>query len=334
MSDLRSDADQSVPEPAGPEGIWGGARRIGDIRQWLGTSGALSGTNGAGRLAFLYAVGFAALLVGIVNVLNVITWSHAEPQASVLGPVIWEGTSWVAFMAFIWIPWIAFRLAPPLGRPRWRLLAVHPAGAVLFAIGHVGGFVLLRKLIYWLAGDSYQFGALGPHFLYEFSKDALGYVAMIASFGVIERLLEAPAARPAGEVMFTIRDGAKITRVAIRDILAVNSAGNYVEFALRDGRRLLMRSPLSAIETELGPARFRARAPLLAGQRDADDGAEARGLRRLYGRTGRAQRAAVAAVSRSAGEAAGDVSPTSPRSAPGGRRHRGDRPSCGGCRCR
>jgi DNA-binding LytR/AlgR family response regulator len=36
----------------------------------------------------------------------------------------------------------------------------------------------------------------------------------------------------------------------------VTSAGNYVEFVLADGRRLLMRSPLSALEEELQPRGF------------------------------------------------------------------------------
>jgi DNA-binding LytR/AlgR family response regulator len=55
---------------------------------------------------------------------------------------------------------------------------------------------------------------------------------------------------------FDIRDGAKLTRVRLDDILAIASAGNYVEFVLRDGRRLLMRTPLSALESELGPRGF------------------------------------------------------------------------------
>jgi DNA-binding LytR/AlgR family response regulator len=55
---------------------------------------------------------------------------------------------------------------------------------------------------------------------------------------------------------FDIRDGAKLTRVKFDEILAITSAGNYVEFVLRDGRRLLMRSPLSALETELATQGF------------------------------------------------------------------------------
>ena len=39
-------------------------------------------------------------------------------------------------------------------------------------------------------------------------------------------------------------------------ITAVASAGNYVEFVLRDGRRLLMRSPLAAVEEDLSSRGF------------------------------------------------------------------------------
>ena len=39
-------------------------------------------------------------------------------------------------------------------------------------------------------------------------------------------------------------------------VLAIASAGNYVEFVLKDGRRPLMRSPLSTLESELGSRGF------------------------------------------------------------------------------
>ena len=55
---------------------------------------------------------------------------------------------------------------------------------------------------------------------------------------------------------FDIRDGAKLTRVRLEDILAISSAGNYMEFFLADGRRLLMRAPLHGVEDELGPRGF------------------------------------------------------------------------------
>jgi DNA-binding LytR/AlgR family response regulator len=53
-----------------------------------------------------------------------------------------------------------------------------------------------------------------------------------------------------------IRDGARLNSVRLEDVLAINSAGNYVEFRMRDGSRLMMRSRLSALEETLGPSGF------------------------------------------------------------------------------
>jgi hypothetical protein len=204
---------------------------------------------------FWTATALTAAVVAIIDVLNVITRQHDEPQWGLAGPIVWEATSWIALMAFVWIPWIGYRLAPPFERPRWRVLAVHPVGALIFGICHVTTFVLLRKLIYWAAGANYDFGAVLPNFLYEFSKDWMGYAMQVCGFATLTRLL--PSAAPApSEATFAIKDGARIVRVPVREILAVSSAGNYVEFVLRDGRRPLMRSALSQIETEFAPRGF------------------------------------------------------------------------------
>lgn len=256
VSALPSDTGQSGTTPAPPKGARGGGRRIGDVWQWLGTSGGESGTSGTGWRTFLYTVALVAVIAGLFNTLSIITITHEEPQVGVLAPIVWEGSSWVTLVAVLWIPWLAFRFAPPLGRKWWRL-AVHPPAAFLVSLIHVTSFIALRKLAYAFAGDVYDVGPFWPHFFYEFSKDGLGYLLIITSFAVIERILESQRpAVPAGEAMYTIRDGARITRVPVRDILAISSAGNYVEFVLRDGRKLLMRSPLSAIEAELAPQGF------------------------------------------------------------------------------
>jgi hypothetical protein len=246
-------ASTSSPEKAGR----GEVRRIGDVWQWLGTSGPAAGTSGAGWRVFGYTTALTAAIVSIIDVLNVITRQHDEPQWGLAGPIVWEATSWVALMAFVWIPWIGYRLAPPFERPRWRMLVVHPAGALLFGICHVATFVLLRKLIYWAAGANYDFGAVVPNFLYEFSKDWMGYAMQVCGFALFARLMRPVAvALSSSEATFTIKDGTRILRVPVREILAVSSAGNYVEFVLRDGRRPLMRSPLSQIETEFTPRGF------------------------------------------------------------------------------
>lgn len=220
-------------------------------------NGDAAGTSGTGWRTFAYSCAMVAVIIGAINIVDVITIRHEEPQFGLAGPIVWEGSSWLTWLAFMWIAWVAFRLAPPLARPRWRLFVVHPVGALAFSLAHVAGFVALRKLVYWFAGSVYDFGAFWPHFAYEFGKDAFGYILMIAGFTLNEHLLLLYQRVPQnGPSTFTIRDGARITRVAIADILAVASAGNYVEFVLRDGRKLLMRSPLGAIEAELSPRGF------------------------------------------------------------------------------
>ena len=205
---------------------------------------------------FRYCLAIAAGLVAVVNTINVITIWHEDPGAGRAAPLIWEGTSAVTLLLFLWIPWLAWRMAPPQVRPRWKVL-IHVPGALAFSLAHVGLFVLLRELIYWIAGARYQFGAFFPHFWYELRKDSLGYVLFIGCFTLVDHLLrQQPIHTPGQALTLDIRDGAKLTRVRIEEILAVESAGNYVEFILRDGRRPLMRSPLSVLETELSPRGF------------------------------------------------------------------------------
>jgi hypothetical protein len=257
MSGPSIDTTQSGSPPRDLKGVGDGTRRIGDLWQRLGTSGARDGTSGAGWRTYLYSLALAAVVVGVVNIIDVMTIHHDHPEYPLAAPIVWEGSSWFSWLVSMRIAWAAFRLAPPRGKPRWRLLAVHPAGAALFSLAHVMGFVLLRKTIYWLAGASYDFGAFWPHFTYEFGKDVFGYVLMIAGFDLNEHLLSLHgSAAPDVPAMYTIRDGSRIVRVAIADILAISSAGNYVEFVLRDGRKPLMRSPLSALEAELAAHGF------------------------------------------------------------------------------
>lgn len=234
------------------------ARRIGDVWQWLGISGDAIGTSGILRRTFFYAMAATAAVVGVVVTQNVITETHVAPRLDLLEPVIWEGSSWISLMAFFWLPWIGYRLAPPWSRPRWRLLAHLPV-LILFSLAHVGGFVLLRGLAYRLAGSVYDFGPFASQFLaFEFRKDVLAYLLIVAGFWLIEHLLRQQQliAVPGQSLTFDIRDGARLTRVALAQISAVASAGNYVEFVLRDGRRLLMRSSLAAVEEDLAPRGF------------------------------------------------------------------------------
>ncbi len=223
------------------------SRRIGDVWQWLGISGDTIGTGGTSRRTFWYAYATTAVFACVVNLLNVLTIRHDRPELGFLEPAIWEGSSWLSLLVFFWIAWIFWRLAPL--RSGWRLL-LHIPGAVIYSLAHVGGFIVLRKFAYWALGSRYVFG---ENFFYELPKDALAYSLFVAGIALIEHLLRQQRLiqTPGQTLTFDIRDGAKLTRVRLSEILAITSAGNYVEFALQDGRRLLMRSPLSALESDL-----------------------------------------------------------------------------------
>ena len=233
-------------------------REPSDVWQWLGLNGGGLGTSGVLRATFRWSCIAAAALVAVVNSINVITDVHEWPQSGILPPVIAEGSSWITLLAFFWIPWVGYRLAPPTARPRWRLL-IHLPTALLFSFAHVAGFYALRKLIYWLAGANYDFGSFYRHFFgYEFRKDALGYCLFIAGFALIEHLLRQQRLieTPGQSLTLDIRDGAKLVRVRLDEVLAIASAGNYAEFHLRDGRALLMRSSLAALENDLSTRGF------------------------------------------------------------------------------
>jgi hypothetical protein len=226
-----------------------GQRRIGDIWQGLGLNGVFFGTDGTSRRTFAYAHAAAALIVSVINILNVITIEHGIPHLNPLEPLIWEGSSWLSLVAFFWIVWLAWRFAPLRVRPRWLFL-IHIPAVLVFALAHISGFIALRIFAYWLLGGHYHVGHFWPQFLYELRKDSFAYLMFLAGFALIEHLLRQQRLVHTSGQTFDIRDGARLTRVRLSDILAITSAGNYVEFALADGRRLLMRSPLSAVESE------------------------------------------------------------------------------------
>lgn len=254
------------PDDVAPRG--GATQASGDVRRPAGgdrappvTSGAPSVTNGGGPGLFrradrrdLWSAGLTIAVVGMAVVMvNALTALADREDLDVWEPWVWEGSSMVGALLALWIPWLAVALASPDEalaegwRPKAWFVAVHLIGVLAYSILHVGIFVLLREAAYAVAGAPYDFG---DRFLYEFRKDALTYSLFVSVFWVTA-FLRRRHDEPVRPVSFDIRDGARILRAPLGDILAVSSAGNYVEFWLADGRRPLMRTTLSAIETEL-----------------------------------------------------------------------------------
>jgi len=195
-----------------------------------------------------------AAITTIVLVVNSLTHLSDLPQIDRWEPWTWEITSAVSILLWVWMPWLATAAAPPdevAGegwRPKARFAAIHLTALLVFSALHVAGFVLLRSLVY-AAMDAAPY-AFGDRFIYELRKDFISYGALVVTFWLIGHLRRRRE-EPVRPVSFDIRDGARIIRTPLAQIVAVSSAGNYVEFWLADGRRPLMRATLAAIEVEL-----------------------------------------------------------------------------------
>jgi DNA-binding LytR/AlgR family response regulator len=240
----------------------------GDQRPPAGTNGKPSGTNGGlfglsgeERQGLWRAWLLGVSLISCIAVVNVLTIRHDAPRLGTLGPAIWEGSSALVTLAIFMIP-AAVAVWMTRTSPRWwRAAPVHLVAVVLYSVLHVSGFVALRKLAYLaFMGGPYQFGPLSTEFPYEFRKDLMAYgLASIIYYLSLRRSAREAAAQAqtaSPVASFDIRDGARLVRVPVSEILAVRSAGNYAEFLLADGRRPLMRSSLGALETGMAEHGF------------------------------------------------------------------------------
>lgn len=218
------------------------------------TTGVLFGMSGEERRAILRAWLLAIGLIATICVVNILTIRHDDPDLPALLPILWEASSALVTLAIFAIP-AAVALWTHRNGPRWwQAASVHLAAVLAYSALHVAGFVALRKLAYLVVlQQTYDFGDLAREFPYEFRKDLVAYAIAWFIFIVSLRQGHHPAAAQtlATPRTFDIQEGTRLIRVPLDDILAVRSAGNYVEFVLVDSRRPLMRSPLAAIETEL-----------------------------------------------------------------------------------
>lgn len=250
--------------------LWGDRRRRGDGAAARGTSGAAAGTSGF-RLT-LGAWALAAALMALVTFVNVATiLDDARRRGAHMPlalPLTLETTSALAALASLFIVVVALRIAPPGRGPWWRAVAVHAVGTLAFSVTHITLMTLLRAAIAALVRYPYSFSP--SEIPYEYRKDLLSYLVIGGVFWLVERERERltrtaeprtepraePAALAAGPATFDIRDGASILRVPVGEILAAQAAGNYVEFALEDGRRPLMRASMAAVEAALAAHGF------------------------------------------------------------------------------
>ncbi|MDO9335656.1 MAG: LytTR family DNA-binding domain-containing protein [Caulobacter sp.] len=227
------------------------------------TSGDATGTNGADpaadRRAFWICMAGALLFIAAINTVNALSWLSEDPHAALARVIVTEASSGLTAIALLWIPWLTLKRLPLDRPPLWRTLGLHLAALLVFSALHVAAFSLLRLVVLGALGIDYEVGPWLNRFVYELRKDALYYAMVMVTFWLVrDRILRraAPAAAAAEPATFDIRDGARLVRAELADILAVSSAGNYAEFHLADGRRPLMRASLASLEARLGAQGF------------------------------------------------------------------------------
>jgi sensor histidine kinase YesM len=94
-------------------------------------------------------------------------------------PFVWELSS--TLIVFACIPLIVrferrFRLDD---RKWWRTLLAHTGGVLAFSAVHVAFIILIRKSVYALMGESYDFGNLAVRGFYELQKDLITYAVIL-----------------------------------------------------------------------------------------------------------------------------------------------------------
>jgi len=239
----------------------------GDERSVRGDGGASAGTSGDGfglsgveRQALLIGWTSGMAIASLIIFFDIITQTLGPAHRGFWRPVVEEMSSWLTTAVGLLLPALVAVWSRRRPRRWWSVGLAHAAGAAVYFVVHVGGFLLLRRFVFTSLLHMSHGAPLSPGMLfYEATKDVPTYAFAASAFWVLLRWLgsRAQAANQAdGPALFDIRDGARLLRVPVSDILAVRSAGNYVEFLLGDGRSPLMRAALSGLEPQLAELGF------------------------------------------------------------------------------
>jgi hypothetical protein len=256
MSDIKNAQDRPRVEP-----VWDQNQPAWDDTGPRGTSGALGGIIGADWMLY-GAVAAVALGIGIVNALSKaqdVAWHGGVYDART--PLFWEMSSIATIILIAPLLFVAVRRMRHVSG--WPLrLALAVAAIIVFSALHIAGMVGLRKFVMFLAGGSYDFRFSVATLIYEFRKDVITCLLIGGALWLIDSHREAQLSRsaattapanlaPAAPLMVWLRDGSARIRIEPRDILWISSAGNYVEYALANGRTHLVRGTLAAEEARL-----------------------------------------------------------------------------------
>ena len=188
-------------------------------------------------------------------------------------PITWEWSSNLVLLALIPVM-VVFTRRYPIHWDTWkRHLPVYLMASLVFSIVHVLAMVAIRKLVYAMQGQFYDFGNWPVELFYEYIKDAqsfLGIVITLHAYRWLMRRLQGeasllaasadenevmPVTKPARPDRFLVRMLNREFLIAPADIDWAQASGNYVN--LHVGSRVFpLRSTMAQLESQLDTAQF------------------------------------------------------------------------------
>lgn len=236
--------------PAGAKAGMGGRQ--------VGTNGTGSGTGGSAPWWTAATVAALMLAKGVVD-----AESLADQRADL---PTWhayalELTSAGFFMALLWPLWqVARRLRPPfLGWP--AAIAALAALTLPVVLLHAGWLAATRTMLFAAMGRAYRFDWSGAQLLFEWRKDALSLVVLVAVGWLLDRLFAPPPSQPLPASLppagwrLAVKDGSRTLLLAPEEISHASTAGNYVELVTVHGP-VLHRVTMAALAGELAAHGF------------------------------------------------------------------------------
>lgn len=184
--------------------------------------------------------------------------SRSGSLGDVWEPFIWEYTSGAALLllipAIVWLD-----RTQPLRPDSWKAaLLIHGAATIPFSLIHSGIMVGLRKGIYLLRGDIYDFGDVPIELVYEYRKDLLTYAFVLVAIYAYRMFrsnmsgadyLKSKAGDPADQ--FIVKKRGQVYRIPPDSIDWIEAAGNYVILHVGETSHPL-RDTMNGISERLG----------------------------------------------------------------------------------
>jgi two-component system, LytTR family, sensor kinase len=119
------------------------------------------------------------VLLGLWQGLNQLIGLGPHPQVAAWKPFVWELSSVLVILALIPLIVRVERVFRLNARPRSRIIVAHTVSAIVFSTVHTAGMVAVRKIVYALAGDSYDAGEIFVRWFYELQKDLITYLIIL-----------------------------------------------------------------------------------------------------------------------------------------------------------